>query len=156
MIFKLASSTIKKTQSSSDHWRGNHFCTCILWERMSSNMNRSDLHHLILSHLRRWSGAQRSERLHMLMLTVAQRVRSATNLSLHIPSCVPLYSGGSTTWHERINCSEIGHDDKLFSSVCWQQYTFLFRSCLQALNARRGEKGTALSFMSKKKCFNPH
>lgn len=133
----------------------------------------SDLHHSMLSHLRGWSGEggllqerfelsgifflsrlpQRSDRLHMLMLTAAQRIRSVTNLSLHIPSCVPLYSGGSTTWHERINCSEIGHDDKLFSSVCWQRYTFLFRSCPLALNARRGEKGAALSFMSKKKMF---
>lgn len=141
---------------------------------MSSNINRSDPHHFILSHLRRWSGErgllqerfelsggffprllQRSDRLHMLMLTAALRIRSATNLSLHIPSCVPLYSGGSTTWHERINCSEIGHDDKLFSSVCWQRYTFLFCSCLLALNARAGEKGAALSFMTKKNVLIP-
>lgn len=164
MIFKLASSTVKKKTKQLWPLEGKpflHLYVMTTYVQQYKPVWPSSLN-FITSEEMEWGGffffflsrlPRRSDRLHMLMLTAAQRIRSATNLSLHILSCVPLYSGGSTTWHERINCSEIGHDDKLFSSVCWQQYTFLFRSRLLALNARRGEKGAALSFMSKKRMF---
>lgn len=69
---------------------------------------------------------QHSDRLHVLMPPAAQRTQSATSLPFTSRAVCPCARKNPQTWHEWINCSEIGHDDKLFSSVRRQRYKFLF------------------------------
>ena len=60
------------------------------------------------------------------------RLRPMTNPALHILSRA-LALEASTSWHWRVYRSEMGHDDKLFTSDRWLRYKFFFLSCLLAL-----------------------
>lgn len=63
--------------------------------------------------------------------------------ALHILSCA-LVLEASAAWHSQVYCSEIGHDDKLFTSDCWQWCTLFFLSCLLALMSDQEEEGCKL------------
>lgn len=69
---------------------------------------------------------QHSDRLHVLMPPAARRTQFATSLPFTSRAVCPCARKNPQTWHEWINCSKIGHDDKLFSSVRRQRYKFLF------------------------------
>lgn len=124
------------------------FFTCMSNKLLFCKTSQSDLHHFIQWHTEEEDPStgisvcqfssnlpQYSDWLHLLdlsILTTEQKYSLWDKLTQHILSCT-LVLGASTTWQKRVNCSEIGHDDKLFATVRWQRYKFFFLSCLLAL-----------------------